>query len=126
MVYRCFVIGRIYFKYDFIYGKLFSIIKFDFFCENFDVFLIDIQLFLFFRLIELCLVLYYGILEFLSFENELVISVKSIDDSVDIILEGRSVIIIIGCIQYIIVLIIYVYVIVFYCYVNFVFYNNLL
>lgn len=82
MVYRCFVIGRIYFKYDFIYGKLFSIIKFDFFCENFDVFLIDIQLFLFFRLIELCLVLYYGILEFLSFENELVISVKSIDDSV--------------------------------------------
>lgn len=90
MVYRCFVIGRIYFKYDFIYGKLFSIIKFDFFCENFDVFLIDIQLFLFFRLIELCLVLYYGILEFLSFENELVISVKSIDDSVDIIVEGRS------------------------------------
>lgn len=126
MVYRCSVTGRIYLKYDSIHGKLPSITKFDLFCENLDVSLTDTQLPLFFRLIELCLALYYGTLEFPSSENEPATSVKSTDDSADTTIEGRSATTITGCTQYTTVLIIYVYVIVFHCYVNFAPYNNLL
>lgn len=110
MVYRCSVTGRIYLKYDSIHGKLPSITKFDLFCENLDVSLTDTQLPLFFRLIELCLALYYGTLEFPSSENEPATSVKSTDDSADTTVEGRSATTITGCTQYTTALIIYVHV----------------
>ncbi|XP_061177950.1 intermembrane lipid transfer protein VPS13B-like [Saccostrea echinata] len=83
MVYRCSVTGRVYLKYDSINAKFPSITKFDLFCETLDVSLTDTQLPLFFRLIELCLALYYGTLEFPSSVNEQESSVKSTEGSDD-------------------------------------------
>ncbi|XP_055998709.1 intermembrane lipid transfer protein VPS13B-like isoform X2 [Ostrea edulis] len=81
LVYRCSVTGRVYLKYDSINAKFPSITKFDLFCETLDVSLTDTQLPLFFRLIELCLALYYGTLEFPSSEKEQESGVKSDDGS---------------------------------------------
>lgn len=92
LVYRCSVTGRVYLKYDSINAKFPSITKFDLFCETLDVSLTDTQLPLFFRLIELCLALYYGTLEFPSSEKEQESGVKSDDGSEEGKVEGRNLI----------------------------------
>ncbi|XP_060068135.1 intermembrane lipid transfer protein VPS13B-like [Ylistrum balloti] len=64
LIYRCSVTGRIYTKYDSVTSKLPSITKMDVFCDKLDVSLTDTQLPMFFRLIELCMALYYGTREY--------------------------------------------------------------
>lgn len=66
LIYRCSVTGRLYLKYDGAHAKFPNITKFDVFCDKLDISLTDTQLPLFFRLVELCIALYYGTLEFPS------------------------------------------------------------
>lgn len=66
LIYRCSITGRMYIKYDNVHAKLPSITKLDLFCDKLDVSLTDTQLPMFIRLIELCIALYYGSLEFPS------------------------------------------------------------
>ncbi|XP_033726572.1 vacuolar protein sorting-associated protein 13B-like isoform X2 [Pecten maximus] len=64
LIYRCSVTGRVYTKYNSLTSKLPSVTKFDVFCDKLDVSLTDTQLPMFFRLIELCIALYYGTREY--------------------------------------------------------------
>lgn len=64
LIYRCSVTGRVYTKYASLTSKLPTVTKFDVFCDKLDISLTDTQLPMFFRLIELCIALYYGTKEY--------------------------------------------------------------
>ena len=64
LVYRCSVSGRMCMKYESISAKYPVETKINFYCERLDLSITDTQLPMFIRLIELCLALYYGTLEF--------------------------------------------------------------
>lgn len=64
MLYRCFLRCRLHMTYDSLTTRLPSITQFNVFCDTFDWSLTDTQLPMFIRLIQLCLCLYYGYLDF--------------------------------------------------------------
>ncbi|KAL4227239.1 Vacuolar protein sorting-associated protein 13B [Mactra antiquata] len=70
MVYRCSVVCRLYTKYENIHSKYPLETKLNIYCERLDLSLTDVQLPMFLRLIELCLALYYGTLDFKKLQNK--------------------------------------------------------
>ena len=63
LLYRCSVTCRIHMVYDSLHAKLPAITKFNLLCEKLGLTLTDTQVPMFFRLIELCVAIYYGTLE---------------------------------------------------------------
>lgn len=70
MTYRCSLACRLYTKYEHLHAKFPLETKLNVYCENLAVSLTDTQLPMFIRLIELCLALYYGTLEFKASGSE--------------------------------------------------------
>ena len=63
LLYRCSLSCRMHMTYESTHSKLPLVTKVNVLCEKLDVSLTDTQLPLFLRLVELCLALYYGILD---------------------------------------------------------------
>lgn len=63
LLYRCPVTCRMHSQYDGLYSKYPSVTKINFLCEKLDISLTDTQLPMFFRLMELCIAIYYGTLQ---------------------------------------------------------------
>ncbi|KAK3589215.1 hypothetical protein CHS0354_020076 [Potamilus streckersoni] len=76
LAYRCHVACRILMKYENIHGKFPTETKINLYCERLDLSLTDTQLPMFIRLVELCLALYYGTLQFPSPPEETMEPVK--------------------------------------------------
>ena len=70
--------------YESLYSKFPSVTKLNIFCEMLDFSMTDIQLPLFYRLMDLCLALYYGKLDVAEIKKPLM------ESSVDSILPGSS------------------------------------
>ncbi|KAK7463278.1 hypothetical protein BaRGS_00038145, partial [Batillaria attramentaria] len=64
MLYRCFIMCRLHMTYDSVNAKMPTVTRLNVFCEKLDWLVTDTQLPMFIRLIELCLALYYGYLDF--------------------------------------------------------------
>ncbi|ELT92184.1 hypothetical protein CAPTEDRAFT_228271 [Capitella teleta] len=63
LLYRCPVTCRIHSQYDGLYSKYPTTTKMNFLCEKLDLSLTDTQVPMFFRLLELCIAIYYGTLK---------------------------------------------------------------
>ena len=63
LLYRCSLVCRIYTFYDNLHAKMPAITKMNVLCKKLELSLTDVQVPMFFRLVELCLALYYGTLE---------------------------------------------------------------
>ncbi len=63
LLYRCSLTCRLHMIYDSLHAKLPAITKLHVLCDKLDISLTDTQVPMFFRLIELCIALYYGSLD---------------------------------------------------------------
>lgn len=64
LVYRCSLSSRLFTKYENIHGKYPTETKLNVYCEKLDLSLTDTQLPMLIRLVEMCLALYYGTMQF--------------------------------------------------------------
>jgi vacuolar protein sorting-associated protein 13B len=62
LLYRCPITCRMHSQYEGLYSKYPSTTKINFLCEKLDLSLTDTQVPMFFRLLELCIAIYYGTL----------------------------------------------------------------
>ncbi|KAL3889914.1 hypothetical protein ACJMK2_002232 [Sinanodonta woodiana] len=76
LAYRCHVACRILMKYENIHGKFPIETKINLYCERLDLSLTDTQLPMLIRIVDLCLALYYGTLQFPSPPDESMEPVK--------------------------------------------------
>jgi len=63
LLYRCSLVCRVYTAYDSLHAKMPCVTKLNVLCKKLELSLTDVQVPMFFRLLELCLALYYGTLE---------------------------------------------------------------